>query len=210
MTPGDFPSTMWSLIERAGGGDVSALRDFALRYRPAVVAYCARRGMGESAEDVAQEVFLRLHRYGVLAKADASRGRFRGLLCSITRNAIRDHARAEAGRPHVPLGDQDVAAEADEEFDREWAARLLDLAMGRLLEENRNYHDALRGFLLEGRPQAEVARAMGKSEGEVKNYVHRGKARLIRILLEEVRDYSLSRAEYEDELRHLSRFLPGP
>ena len=51
--------------------------------------------------------------------------------------------------------------------------------------------------------------AMEKSEGEIKNYIHRGKAKLVQFLQEEVRDYLTSHGEYEDELRHLSKYLPS-
>ena len=48
---------------------------------------------------------------------------------------------------------------------------------------------------------------MGKSEDEVKNYVFRGKGRLVEILHDEIRSYSSSGGEYEDEVRYLSGFL---
>lgn len=211
----DFESTLWTLILEARAGQERALRDFILRYRTPVVAYCARRGLASEAEDLAQEVFLRLFRDGVLLKADPAKGRFRSLLLAVTKHVIgnyleREHAEKRGGGRVQPISDVEIAAaeQGDEEFDREWVTHLLEKALARLAREHANYHDALRRFLLEGRSYAEISKATGKSEGEIKNYIHRGKAKLTEYLREEVREYSATHAEFDQELRSLSRFLP--
>jgi len=211
----EFQSTLWTLIRGADRGDEAALREFALKYRAPVVAYITRRGLANDAEDLAQEVFLRLFQDRVLSKADPAQGRFRNLVLAVTRHVIGHHverraAQKRGGGQVQSLEGHDVALpEADEGFDREWVAHLLEIALARLAREHSNYHDALRRFLLEGQSCAEIASALGKSEGDIHNYVRRGKAKLADYLRDEVRDYSASRAEYVEELRALSRFFPG-
>jgi RNA polymerase sigma-70 factor (ECF subfamily) len=211
----DFESTLWTLILEARAGQEHALRDFILRYRTPVVAYCARRGLASEAEDLAQEVFLRLFRDGVLLKADPSKGRFRNLLLAVTKHVIgnhleREHAEKRGGGHVQPISDLDVAASepADDDFDREWVTHLLEKALARLAREHSNYHEALRQFLMDGRSYAEISKTIGKSEGEIKNYIFRGKAKLTEFLKEEVREYSATHVEYDQEIQYLSRFLP--
>lgn len=210
----EFQSTLWTLIRGADRGDEAALREFALKYRAPVVAYIARRGLANDAEDLAQEVFLRLWQDGVLAKADPSRGRFRSLLLSVTRHAIGHHVERQASQKRgggrvESLDGRDAASPGpDEHFDREWVGHLVEVALARLAREHPSYHEALRRSLLEGTAVAEIARALGKNEGEVNNYIHRGKRKLADYLREQVKDYSLSREDYDEELRYLSRFFP--
>ena len=56
----------------------------------------------------------------------------------------------------------------------------------RLEREHATYHAALRLYLLEEKSPAEVAEALGKTKANVKNYVHRGRKKLIDYLREEV------------------------
>ncbi len=210
-----FQSTLWTLIHSAREGEEKAFEDFFLKYRSPVVAFCVRKGMGQEAEDLAQEVFTRIFRDGVLAKADPSKGRFRSLILVVTKNVIGNHlervrAKKRGGGQVQQLGEIDVADSVEEEtFDREWVSHLIESSLERLSLSNKNYYEALRRFLLEEESYAIIAPAMGKSEGEIKNYIHRGKAKLVQFLQEEVRDYSTSHGEYEDELRHLSKYLPS-
>ena len=87
-------ATRWTLIGAARGGDAGAQRLFADKYRGPVLAYLRRRGLDADAEDVTQEVFLRLFRGGVLDRATESGGRFRDLLLAVTKHTLTDHWRA--------------------------------------------------------------------------------------------------------------------
>jgi hypothetical protein len=73
----DFDSTLWTVIHGARRGDEESLRQFVLRYRAPVIAFAAKRVPAADAEDISQEVFVRLIHDGVLAKADPSKGRLR-------------------------------------------------------------------------------------------------------------------------------------
>jgi hypothetical protein len=191
----EFQSTLWTVIRGAGKGDEAALRDFVLKYRPPVLAYLARRGFRAEAEDLAQEVFLRIFRDRVLDKADPARGRFRSLLLSVTRHVLSHHVERElAKKRQAPPAAPEPAADTDETFDRAWVAHLIEIALARLAREHPNYHDALRAHL-DGAGGADY------------NHVARGKKKLGEYLREQVRDYSASRAEFDEELRFLSRFF---
>lgn len=211
-----FDTTRWSLIHAAQAGDASALESLSLRYRAPVVAYLRRRGFDADAEDLAQEVFLRLFGKGVLDRAARPQGRFRGLLAGLTRNVVGDHLRRRSAKKRgsgevQALGDRDhhVAAPEEDEaaFDQEWMQHLLSLGLARLEREHPNYHDALKRFHLLREPQADIAAAMGRSVKDVKNYVHRGKKKLGVYLREEIWNYSSAQPEFTSELEHLRRFV---
>ena len=210
----DFQSTLWTVIRGADRGEETALREFALKYRGPIVAYIARRGLPNDAEDLAQEVFLRLLQDRVLAKADPSQGRFRSLLLAVTRHVIgnfreRESAQKRGGGQVGSLGDLDVSREEpDEHFDREWVSHLVEVALARLGREHPEYHQALQRSALDGTSCAEIARSLGKSEGDIHNWIHRGKKKLVDYLRDQVQEYSLSRQDYDEELKYLSKFFP--
>lgn len=209
-----FQSTLWTVIRGADRGEESALREFTLKYRGPIVAYIARRGLANDAEDLAQEVFLRLLQDGVLSKADPSRGRFRSLLLAVTRHVIghhrdRESAQKRGGGRVRSLDGVDVSSqEPDEHFDREWVGHLVEVSLARLAREHPNYHGALHRSVLDGTPCAEIARSLGTTEGDVHNLIHRGKKKIADYLREQVQEYSLSREDYDEELKYLARFFP--
>jgi RNA polymerase sigma-70 factor (ECF subfamily) len=218
-----FPSTIWTQVRDAAAGRTTATTDFVARYRPAVVSFVRRRGVDMAeAEDVAQEVFLRLFDGEVLERADRARGRFRSLLLSVTRHVLGHHFEKKSalkrGGAVVTLSfaaveglrlDECLAKdEHDPEFDREWLANLLEAALGRLRRENAEYHECVRAFLVDERSHREIASALGKTEAMVRNAISRGKARLARLLREEIGLYASCPAEHEDEVRYLSSLLP--
>ena len=181
----------------------------------ALHGYCNRRGFASEAEDLSQEVFIRLLQQGVLLKVDKTHGRFRSLLRAVTRHVIGHHVeratalKRGAGRVQ-PLGEIDLAGPGEEDpaFDREWVAHLLEVALTRLETEHPNYHQAVKGYLLEGKTYAEIAEASGVSTQSLKNHIHRGRNKLIGYLREQVRDYCQSHAEYEDELGLIGQLFP--
>ncbi len=209
----EFPNTRWTVIEAARAGDEGAFRSFLERYQGAVKSYLRAHVPGDDVDDLTQEVFLRFFR-DAMAGAHPSRGRFRGLVLVVTRNVLRDAqrramAKKRGGGNVVPLGDRDVEdATEREQFDREWVGNLLRHALARLERKHADYHRAIRLFFFEQRPQAEIARTMGKPVARVKHCVYQGKRKLIAYLQEEVMGYCASQAEYEEELGALARFFP--
>ena len=150
-------------------------------------AFIARRVADpQDAEDVLQEVMLRIHRHGdELASAD----RVDAWVHRIARNAIIDHYRRRAARPELPVGgagdlddDQDETGgePASAALRRELAACLHPL-VDRLPATQR---DALVLTEFEGLSQVEAARRLGISVSGAKARVQRGRAQLKALLLD--------------------------
>ncbi len=211
----DFQSTMWSLIRKARAGGGTATTGLVEKYREPVRRFLHRHGCSDAdTDDLAQDVFVRIFEDGVLDKADPARGRFRSLLLAVTRHVLQHHREKEgaqkrgAGRVVSLVGDEVIASrERDADFDREWVANLIQVALDRLSRENTNYYRALKLFLFEQQPHKDIAAAMGKTDDEVRNYISRGRAKLVETIHGEIRAYSSSSDEYADEVKYLSEFL---
>ncbi len=189
-----FPTTVWTTIRQAGDQCPEALDDFAQRYRRPVLEFIQRRGVGRDvAEDLCQDVFVRVLQGGVLAKADRTRGRFRSLLLSVTMHVIQDHRRK---RREAPAADVEPLAASDPEFDRAWAWHLTERALGHLREQDSPYHAVLQEHL-EGRPQ-----------DRQRLWIARRK--LSALIRREVAFTCATRAEFEAEMAYLARYLRPP
>jgi RNA polymerase sigma-70 factor (ECF subfamily) len=139
-----FPTTVWDLVRDAGQKDPAALDRFAEGYRAPVVEFLRGRGAPpQECEDLCHEVFVRLLRGEVLAKADPERGRFRSLLCTVTMHVLVDSYR----RRPKPVAELEDPAAPVEDFDRAWALHLVERAMERLKAEAPTYYDDLRRHL---------------------------------------------------------------
>ncbi|MCK6459997.1 MAG: hypothetical protein L6Q95_08905 [Planctomycetes bacterium] len=139
-----FPTTVWDLVRDAGAREPLALDRFAEGYRAPVVEFLRGRGAPpQECEDLCHEVFVRLLRGGVLAKADPQRGRFRSLLCTVTLHVLVDWHRRRP-KPAAELADPEAPAP---DFDRAWALHLVERAMGRLAAEAPTYYEDLRKHL---------------------------------------------------------------
>jgi RNA polymerase sigma-70 factor, ECF subfamily len=140
----------------------------------------------QDAEDVLQEVLLRIHRHSdELASAD----RIAAWVHRIARNAIVDHYRRRAAHPELPAGaaedledgaDGSLDEPASEALRRELAACLRPL-VDRLPEKHR---DALVLTEFEGLTQIEAARRLGISVSGAKARVQRARAQLRALLLD--------------------------
>ncbi|MCG8407238.1 MAG: hypothetical protein MI923_18730 [Phycisphaerales bacterium] len=188
-----FPTTVWSTIRQAGEHDVEALHRFAERYRPAILDFIRRRGFAAGdAEDVCQDVFLRLFSSAVLAKADPARGRLRSLLLTITSNVISDHGRQTKRQLDIrPL--QSEPAERDPDFDRAWVLHLAETAMGQLEEEGSSYYQVLRDHL--------------SGQRQDRKQLWHARRKLIAAIRREIAMTCSSYREFEEEVAYLSPYL---
>lgn len=185
-----FPTTIWTTIRQAGHDDGEALERFARQYRAPVLGFINGQGMRDGdAEDLCQEVFLRLLNGNVLARADAARGRFRSLLLTITKNVITDKRRK---RQEAPAEDIELS-DRDPDFDREWVVELVERAMSNLSRESPGYHEVLREHLA------------GRHPNRNKLWIARRK--LIGLIRGDVARTCASRSQFEDEIAYLSQFL---
>jgi len=147
--------------------------DAVVRRREAQVLRTAYRIVGNwaDAEDVAQEVFVRLHRHGLDFAAEAALGSW---LYRVTVNLCLDRMRA--ARPAEPLVEhRDDAASAEAAVLREEQKRRLMIAMARLPAKERA---AVVLRELEGLETAEVAAILGSSETTVRSQISRALDRL--------------------------------
>jgi RNA polymerase sigma factor (sigma-70 family) len=139
-----FPTTVWDLVRDAGANDPDALQRFARDYRQPVLQYLRARGARrEDAEDLCQEVFVRLLQSGILARADREKGTFRGLVKTITMRIHIDWLRRR--KPATVEAVDPAAPEPD--FDQAWALHLTERALARLAEQSPGYHEALQQHL---------------------------------------------------------------
>jgi RNA polymerase sigma factor (sigma-70 family) len=207
-----FRTTLWSRLGEAAGGQPSALDDFARRYRPPVVAFLKGRGLSlADAEDVAQEVFLRLLSRDLLARGDASKGRFRNYLIGITLRVLSERRRHEGalkrggGKRHVSL-DEAPPPSVLAEFESLWLQELVQRALVCVEQASSLQHQVL-SLAAEGLAPSEIAARTGGTDGATRVALHRGRKRLGQAIREEVAAYCSTKEEYTLELRTFARFL---
>lgn len=147
----------------AGNAARAAVRlDFGEVFRehgPFVLRTVRRMGVPPSdVEDVAQNVFLVVHRH--LASYEG-RGSVKAWLFAIVRRAVADHRRSKRRRPEIPtldppVGSVDPQSEAD--LDRARERALLDRALDALDDDKR---EVFVLYELEQMAMADVAAAVG-------------------------------------------------
>ena len=206
-----MPSTMWTTI-LGYQRDPDRVKDFVVRrYRQPVVEFARRQGLkDEDAEDIAQEVFLRVCQETFLKKADQIRGKFRTVLLAVTKHVIASWRRHElAGirdrRREVSIDGMSLSDDlpTDPEFDRLWVQNLMTQAMGRLKDDPGT--EALK-LQLEGLSYQEIAERLGKKVSDVTNFIHRAKERLKKEFERLIAEYS-TREDVAEEIAALRRFL---
>jgi RNA polymerase sigma-70 factor, ECF subfamily len=170
----------WVLVERAQAGDMDAFSCLVSRYQRPVVHFCARMlGSEQDAEDIAQEVFIRLHRYlaRLSPQAKFSTVIF-GIARNLTLNFIRDMKRRGRGRTQPLESLPELAATArtpsHEAHLKELEAHI-EAAMAELSEGHRM---ALHLREVEGLDYEAIARIMKCRKGTVKSRLARAREQL--------------------------------
>jgi RNA polymerase sigma-70 factor (ECF subfamily) len=163
-----------ALVELARGGDSEAFGQLYDHYQPSVYRFLYYRTRSRTlAEDLTSETFLRALRN--MAGFRWQGKDFGAWLTTIARNLCTDHFKA--GRTRLELTTEDMGAhdDATEGPEQEVMTALTNEA---LLEGLRKLSDEQRDCLimrfLQGLSIAETARALGRSEGAVKQLQLRG------------------------------------
>ena len=175
------------LVERWAAGDEVAFESLVRRHERRVFGLVLRMlGSREEAEDVAQEVFLSLHRKGRRFRKEA---RFSTFVYRVAVNAALNRLRS-LRRRRARL--QGLAERQETGADLPYAPRgpedslLRDELRARLQREILVLGEALRAPLVlhdvEGLPYAEIASILGVAEGTVKSRIHRARRALRRQL----------------------------
>jgi RNA polymerase sigma-70 factor, ECF subfamily len=176
------PATERALVERCRAGDDDAFRELVDRYKDLVFALIARTVQDRGrAEDLAQDVFLRVHKGLPYFRGEA---RLSTWIYRIVANVcVQPPARLRA----VSLDDDRTRiqpAAADRQFgDLELRDRL-EKAIARLPA---NYRLLVAAHYLDGVQYEELADALQIPLGTLKTHLYRAKQQLRRLLETELR-----------------------
>src|SRR5204863_1016870 len=235
-----FASTRWTMVLEAGNSATvsahafNALSELCQIYWRPLYSFLRKQGYdAEDARDLTQGLFADLIESRAYARADREKGRFRSFLLGTLKHFIadvRDHGRALKRGGGIILQNLDDKATADVEaqiaratkwqaeevYDREWAALLLRQALDRLAQECALAGKAellthLMPYLSATEestiPYEEMARRAHRRVTTLRNDVARLRKRYRAILREVARDTVFAAAEVDEELRYLCRVL---
>jgi RNA polymerase sigma factor (sigma-70 family) len=223
-----FQSTLWTVVLTAKDPDSKDRRDalqiLIETYWKPVYLFIRRKGNDrETGKDLAQGFFAALLDRNFLQYVERDRGKFRTFLLTALEHFMADeHDRAQAlkrggGRSAFSLDFASAESEMSREpaapesldriFRRDWALRVMSQALQTVKREfaasgRADEFEALRlhlSFTATAAPSyAEVATTLGISEGDVRNRIHRTRARYKEAILDVIRSYTET-----DELRDL-------
>jgi len=184
-------------VEKTGEDEATWARFFELYY-PAMVTFASRVGACESAEDVVQNVLVKLVdvlKHGRYERRSGTS--FRSYVKTLIRNALNDLYRREKVRGYgqkVELNEaiaEDLASSdrgVGELLDEQWAKSCREASVRHVLERSAMSSQAkaiYRAYVLEDRPIDEVAKAFGVS----KNVVSQVKTRIERMVSAKMAEY---------------------
>jgi RNA polymerase sigma-70 factor, ECF subfamily len=182
------------LVRRCVAGDAAAWEEIVQTYNRRIYNICYRfAGSGSDAEDLTQEVFIKMYR--TLATYDPTKGAFNTWVTTITRNLLVDHFRktkqdritdsidapASANEDAQPLSEQiqDQTLGPDQHVRSREVSETVHVALGKLSPELR---EAVILRDLQDFDYREIAIVLKVPEGTVKSRINRGRAELARLL----------------------------
>ena len=159
-----------ALVARVRSGDHAAMTELYDRYSSLVYAV-ALRVLGETAaaEDVLQEVFLKLWRNP--GAFDAARGQLAPWLAVIARHRAIDQVRGRREQTDIEDITLSVDAHLEEAADRDRAAEKVRGVLAGMPAEQRH---ALELAFFQGLTHTEIAQQIGEPLGTVKSRIHSG------------------------------------
>jgi RNA polymerase sigma-70 factor (ECF subfamily) len=184
-----------ALVRRCIAGDAEAWEEIVRTHSRRIYNICYRfTGSADNADDLAQEVFIKMYR--TLSSFDPDKGAFTTWITTMTRNLLVDHFRKtkqdratdslDAGlsdeEDSATLGDrlQDTAApSADERIQRRETQEMVQKAIQKLSPELR---EAVILRDLQDMDYKEIAQALKVPEGTVKSRINRGRMELAKLL----------------------------
>jgi RNA polymerase sigma-70 factor (ECF subfamily) len=183
-----------ALVRRCILGDASAWEELVRQQNRRIYNICYRfTGSPSDAEDLTQEVFIRLYR--TLGSYEPDRGAFTTWLTTLTRNLLVDHFRRTRQEritdsiDAAPAGDEDAPSLSERLEDEgpspqarlasKETQRLVQLALQRVSPDLR---EAVILRDLQDMDYKDIASALKVPEGTVKSRINRGRAELARVL----------------------------
>jgi RNA polymerase sigma-70 factor, ECF subfamily len=182
------------LVRRCVAGDAVAWDEIVQRYHRRIYNICYRfAGSPDDAQDLTQEVFIRMYR--TLNSYDAGRGAFMTWITTLTRNLLVDHFRKTK---HDRLTDSLDTTASDNPDAMTLSDRIPDEGPAPDYGvQSREAKDAVHQGLQKLSPELreavilrdlqdmdyrEIATALKVPEGTVKSRINRGRAELARLL----------------------------
>jgi RNA polymerase sigma-70 factor (ECF subfamily) len=161
------------LVRRCLRGDAEAVRSLVDRFQADVFGLCLRLlNHRHDAEDVTQEVFLRIFRS--LRRWDGCRP-LRPWIMGITINRCRTWMAQRVRRPESVDYLQDIAPAAPPDD----SAELLREIQDALHELRPEYRTAFLLFHEQGQPYEDIAMAMNRPVGTIKTWLHRARLEIL-------------------------------
>ena len=177
-----------SLVGRCLRGDEAAWEELVRVHTRQVYGLCFRfTNSGSEAQDLTQEVFLRVFR--TIKSFRSTEGSFTTWLSRVTRNLLIDHYRrtrqervTDSIEEQLPLLEEEGAAASvrpDHQLAGREASEILQLTLQKLSPDLR---EAVILRDLQELEYREIADVLGIPEGTVKSRINRGRAELARLL----------------------------
>ncbi|MBO9561246.1 MAG: sigma-70 family RNA polymerase sigma factor [Niastella sp.] len=177
----DFTPDEGMLLAQLRAGDKTAFDEIFNRFSEPVHTYIRMRLNGsEDADDVLQEVFIRLwhKRQSIVIHSS-----FRNYLYTIVQHCISDHIRATKRRKYTLTDDmpehQEVTPSPDEQYQYKQVYYMWRGAMEKLPGQMRRIYTMK---IEEQRSVKEIAAELQLSEQTVKNQLHTAGQRIVKIL----------------------------
>jgi len=178
----------FSLVSRCMRGDETAWEELVRLHTRRVYALCYRfTGSGSEAQDLTQEVFLRVFR--TLRTFRSAEGSFATWLARVSRNLLIDHyRRTRQERVTDSIDDQlpmleEVGAAASVRPDHAVAGReASEILQATLQKLSPDLREAVILRDLQEMEYREIAEVLQIPEGTVKSRINRGRAELARLL----------------------------
>jgi len=177
-----------SLVGRCLGGDETAWEELVRVHSRQVYGLCFRfTNSGSEAQDLTQEVFLRVFR--TIKSFRSTEGSFTTWLSRVTRNLLIDHYRrtrqervTDSIEEQLPVLEVEGAASSvrpDHQLAGREASEILQATLQKLSPDLR---EAVILRDLQELEYREIADVLGIPEGTVKSRINRGRAELARLL----------------------------
>lgn len=184
-------NTRATLLERLrDGANALAWDEFFACYWPTIYGFARHRGCSEhTAEEIVQDVMLKVFQQRDVYQYDPARGRFRDWLGTVVRNNVAEHRRRPANRVQGRGGDSNVIqleqTDDEQDADTAWETAfennlLLTLLDSVRRETNPRTYLAFELVGLEGLSGGEAARMTGLS----RNAVYKAHKRVLERLVE--------------------------
>jgi RNA polymerase sigma-70 factor (ECF subfamily) len=199
----DEAQVVAQLVRRCVAGDAAAWEDIVLRYNRRIFNICYRfAGSQDDAQDLTQDVFIRMYR--TLSSFDADKASFNTWITTVARNLLVDHFRKS--KQDRITDSMDATLGGDEDEGPTLGERIEDQgpspeAKVQRRETSEMVHEALQKLSPELREAVilrdlqdmdyrEIAQVLRVPEGTVKSRINRGRTELARLLQRTYRQVS--------------------